>query len=293
MMGSPLYMSPEQIRNAKDADYRTDIWSLGVILHELVSGTPPFSAASSPGLFAAIIADPPARLREKLPAAPTALEAALAKCLEKERHLRYANVAELAWALAPFGSSESSASAERISQVLDFNRRTLTSVAPRPAEHEGVADTASAWGNTRGRKRPTLGAGLGWAAALVTVVVGGALVWSAFGRSEAAPSVSTVSPADVRESSPVVVRPVPVSAPSPTTEVAARPSENPLPAAVPPSVVAPSTAAPPQLAPRARAIAPGLRAGRPAPSTGGPAVSPPSAQLSAVPPRKDLFDDTQ
>jgi serine/threonine protein kinase len=59
VMGSPLYMSPEQVRNAKQVDARADIWSLGVIVHELLTGAPAFHADTLPGICAAIIADEP------------------------------------------------------------------------------------------------------------------------------------------------------------------------------------------------------------------------------------------
>src|SRR5439155_10572830 len=61
--GSPAYMSPEQIRSAKNVDARTDVWSLGLILHELIAGRTPFHAETSGGLLSAIAADPPEPLR--------------------------------------------------------------------------------------------------------------------------------------------------------------------------------------------------------------------------------------
>jgi len=58
IMGSPQYMSPEQIRSAKNVDARTDVWALGTILHELVVGAPPYVSDTVPGLLAMIVADP-------------------------------------------------------------------------------------------------------------------------------------------------------------------------------------------------------------------------------------------
>ena len=100
VMGSPAYMSPEQLRSAKDVDERTDIWSLGVILWELVTGKPPFTGNSFTDLCLRIAVDP-------LPSLPPiagmvrGFEKVLRRTLEKDRNHRYATVGELAAALCP------------------------------------------------------------------------------------------------------------------------------------------------------------------------------------------------
>lgn len=118
-MGSPSYMSPEQVRNAKNVDHRSDIWSLGASLHELLTGVPPFRAETFPALCAAIIADEPTALREKRKDAPLELEAVITKCLEKKPEGRYADVGELARALAPYGGPSSQISVERITKIVN------------------------------------------------------------------------------------------------------------------------------------------------------------------------------
>jgi len=108
VLGTPFYMSPEQIRDAKEVDFRTDIWSLGLILHELLSGTPAFEGTTLPGVCAAIAADPPAALRLKRPEIPVELEAIVLKCLEKDPDKRFQDVRDLAARLAPYsGRSDS------------------------------------------------------------------------------------------------------------------------------------------------------------------------------------------
>jgi serine/threonine protein kinase len=117
IMGSPFYMSPEQVRSTKNVDVRTDVWALGVILYELLAGARPFEAETVTGLCAKIVADPPEPLRSRRPEVPLALEDVLMHCLEKDLKRRYQTVAELAVALKPFASSEGKTSADRISRI--------------------------------------------------------------------------------------------------------------------------------------------------------------------------------
>ncbi|CAN5775422.1 hypothetical protein BH09MYX1_BH09MYX1_39790 [soil metagenome] len=103
VVGTPLYMSPEQIRSAKYVDSRTDIWSLGIILYELIAGKTPFEGSTMAAGAAICIDDPPplATFREGV---PQDLEETLLVCLRKDPSKRYPNVQSLAVALASFGS---------------------------------------------------------------------------------------------------------------------------------------------------------------------------------------------
>jgi serine/threonine protein kinase len=106
MLGSPLYMSPEQLRSSKTVDSRSDIWSLGIILYELLTGAVPYAGEAIGELFAAILEEEPAPLRHHNPELSVELEAVVMGCLRKKRDERYQSVADLAVALVPFGPAD-------------------------------------------------------------------------------------------------------------------------------------------------------------------------------------------
>ncbi len=104
VVGSPAYMSPEQVRNAKGIDHRVNIWALGMTLYELLAGRTAFDADTFPGVCAAIVTDTPPPLRELAPHVPQGLEDVVMRCLEKDPAKRFASVTALASALRPYGS---------------------------------------------------------------------------------------------------------------------------------------------------------------------------------------------
>ena len=118
VMGSPLYMSPEQMESASTVDMRTDIWALGIIVHELLTGKVPFSGDTFTELAFKVATRPPPPLRAFRPDVPEALQAIVLRCLEKDRDRRYPNVAALAAALLPFAADRFKASVERIADIL-------------------------------------------------------------------------------------------------------------------------------------------------------------------------------
>ncbi len=145
VFGSPLYMSPEQMQSASKADERSDIWSLGVVLYELVTRKMPFDAESMAGLAVRIATDPPIRLGVSLPGAPPELEAVIFKCLEKQPDKRYPNVAELAADLEPFAPA-SRPHVERIQRLVFGTTSPPRAVPSVPSLRRLVAHGAETLG---------------------------------------------------------------------------------------------------------------------------------------------------
>ena len=161
MMGSPLYMSPEQIRSSKDVDARTDVWSLGVIMYELLGGRVPFMADTIGGLLSLVMMDPPLPLQLVQPDVPPNFAGLVDRCLAKLPGDRCQNVAEIARALAPFCPARSLPLVDRISNLIGgpipaLARTELVAAAPaRPSvlavsspSMSAPHQTANAWAGT-------------------------------------------------------------------------------------------------------------------------------------------------
>jgi len=136
-LGSPAYMSPEQLRAAKNVDERTDVWAFGVVLYELLTGRIPFDGDSLTAITAAISVDPPASLLAVRPDAPAELEAVIMACLAKDRDARIPSLAAMAGALAPFGGKSATVLASRIQTALGLSQ------PPPPPESQAAASAAA------------------------------------------------------------------------------------------------------------------------------------------------------
>ncbi len=115
---SPAYLAPEQIRDPRAIDARVDIWALGVILHQLISGNLPFSSDTVSGMLVAVAYDAPALLAAE--DVPFELARVVQGCLAKEPAARPADVVMLARALAPFAGAEGLGLARRVEAALSM-----------------------------------------------------------------------------------------------------------------------------------------------------------------------------
>lgn len=103
LMGTPAYMSPEQAEGKiEEVDERSDIWSLGAILYEILCGRPPYTGETAWEVMGKVLKDPVPPLEEIEPSAPPELIAICNKCLQKDRDKRYADAGELAKDVAKF-----------------------------------------------------------------------------------------------------------------------------------------------------------------------------------------------
>ncbi|HVJ94654.1 MAG TPA: serine/threonine-protein kinase, partial [Labilithrix sp.] len=118
IMGSPHYMSPDQIRSTKDVDARADIWSLGVVLYELLTGETPFTGTEVTGIIAKVLHEPHRPMRSLVGNLPVGIEEVVDRCLEKDPDQRYWSAAELAVALLPFAPKRARPVVERTSAML-------------------------------------------------------------------------------------------------------------------------------------------------------------------------------
>ncbi len=149
VMGSPLYMPPEQMAASRNVDPRADIWALGAILYELLCCRAAFLGESLPEVCLKIATLPPPPMRDFRADLQPGLEAVVLRCLEKDRERRYDNIAQLAHALLEFAPKRARSSVARISRTFEAAGLGPSSAeleaphSPRPA-HSAAAPAATA-----------------------------------------------------------------------------------------------------------------------------------------------------
>lgn len=119
-MGSALYMSPEQMQETRGVDHRTDIYSMGIALFELLAGRQPFYAETLPQLCAEVLTGVPTPMSAYRPDIPTDLAARIERAYERDKNKRYQSIAEFVLALAPYAPERSRATIERVARMGGF-----------------------------------------------------------------------------------------------------------------------------------------------------------------------------
>jgi hypothetical protein len=208
LMGTPIYMSPEQCRGTRTVDHRSDIYSLGVIFYEMLVGQPPFVSEGFGELVNMHLNVQPASARSKRPEIPPALDALVMKMLAKNPEDRYPGMGEFQTALKSSGS-------HTIVSSPDLGRAHAKSVPV--TQTSPMHDTTFSTGMGE-RIDGASGAGRGRMVAfgvIAVAVIGGGFYWWQNGQSAKQPDhvvVATPSKPPVTPDPPVV----PVTPPKPT-----------------------------------------------------------------------------
>jgi serine/threonine protein kinase len=242
VLGSPLYMPPEQMRSSRDVDARGDVWALGVVLFELLTGRSPFEAETMPELCVKIVSEPPLSLAEFRPDLSPSLVAVVARCLEKERDRRFENAAQLATALEEFAPPPGTRLVLRsplgASMPGNPTLGTLASgVAPFDeasslrATMDGpgaMASIPAAWGAVESASAPPKRRNpVPLAAATAFAVVAGVALVTLRHPEPSAPAATTIAPASPRPSAPALPDLAPPAAPEVPVAPAVRLSDLP------------------------------------------------------------------
>jgi serine/threonine protein kinase len=139
VLGTLSYMSPEQMKQSKLVNARSDIWSIGVVLYELVTGKLPFPGESILEIFNRVTKEPPRPPSQLHPGLPAAVDAVVERCLEKNPARRFSSVAELAMALRSLLATPSASIATPSASIATPSTETAPPALPAPPSPKGAA----------------------------------------------------------------------------------------------------------------------------------------------------------
>lgn len=281
VLGSPRFMSPEQLQDPRTVDGRSDIWSLGIILYTLIAGRPAFDADTVGKLFAKVMGEEPPPLASLVPGIDPGLVAIIQRCLVKKPEQRISNVAELANALAPYcvNPGHAHATAAKLAAVLASSKvadvaalapgstRAYTSNPPQSNRSTSM-DLGGPWAGSTPAAAPAkeglsrVGLGVVAAIAVVGVAVGAFYISRSgvpTGRAEVVAASGEPTPVPAPQAPPA----------SPTIIVVAGSAQPMAPKASPPVAPAPKPEATFKPQPAAAAPPPSTKPAAPAPKPKG------------------------
>ena len=273
VVGTPTYMAPEQMRTARSTDPRSDIWSMGVVMYQMLEGRPPFEAESYAELVLKVGTDPPAAMHVPMPGG---LGEIVLRCLEKDPRQRLQNVGELARMLVPYASDPVAAqqSAERTTRILVAPRGsqpgfplagngggvalTPPALVPRSWNHSSVSGSAGQVGTqvVRGGRGRVIASVAGLC--VVAGTVGFLLAGSRRGGGAAAPSAPAAAPsapAPVQMATQPQPPPAAQAQPQPVTQPQPQPQPQPVSQSTPAPQPKPQPAPTPAPAPQPKPVA--------------------------------------
>jgi serine/threonine-protein kinase len=228
VLGTPLYMAPEQMRSTRGVDGRADLWSLGVILYRALTGKTPFIGQTTPEVCISVMVDeplPPSALRADL---PIGLDAVVMRCLEKDPGRRFATAGELSEALRPFEAMGDFPAA--LSGREEITRRSAAEAAALTASETSTARTTTSWSQASASgqgKLPRNRVVLGGAFLVAAVGAAAAAHWLLGSRGTASPasaSVTLPTPAAPSAEAAPLANTSPGGAPNPLVEPGPSPS---------------------------------------------------------------------
>jgi serine/threonine protein kinase len=263
VIGTPSYMAPEQMKSGRSADPRSDIWSMGVVMYQLISGHLPFSGESYAELVLKVGLEPPAPLPVPLPGG---LGDVILRCLEKDPAQRQQSVGELARHLAPYatdptGAAQSAARSLRILQQrgslpgmpgaplspltaggglatpIPISPAQLTPRSWPPSQSSSVSQGA---GQMTVRTRQTRGWLIAGVAGLCVLAGAGGYAVSQMSKSSDGPHV--IAPAARAVESPTPTPPAPTAMPPAPAPTPPAPAPAPAPTPTPPAPTPPAPA---------------------------------------------------